>query len=328
MLDADGGPSLPRQRLAPTPQMSSTSWGSAPRQHGFSARRPQPNPASMVGATAQDQALRCEKRTVSAVKWCLGWPRPRAGRAGPGGKYWTCGVAAVGNEADTVASEEDDAGSRVAFEVWEPRAENPEATRRKVPASAIASRLFEKLQNDASSGSGKAVTGAVVAVSATATEAEIQAVKTAAQVAGFADVTTLGADIAIALAHGFDKVPQSRAGGDGTSGTGTGVDGASGTAADSKAGEECESKENAAAPLTTTKPARHILILMLVPASTASIYFAPTLWICSNSCYNVGRRGLVHRRCIGSVVCEAVQATESSRYYGVAPFSRKTQESM
>eukprot|EP00946_MAST-07B_sp_MAST-7B-sp1_P002734 g2734.t1 len=274
-LDADGGLVAPADSGSrPTPQIlvnelgqrTTPAWVQCPATTAKSGQY-------VVGATAQDQALRCEKRTVSAVKMALGHgldheqvERARAA------KYWTCGVAAVGNEADAVASEEDDAGSRVAFEVWEPRAENPEATRRKVPASAIASRLFEKLQNDASSGSGKAVTGAVVAVSATATEAEIQAVKTAAQVAGFADVTTLGADIAIALAHGFDKVPQSRADGDGTSGTGKGVDGASGTAADSKAGEKCESKENAAAPLTTTKPARHILILDVgACSSTASI---------------------------------------------------------
>ena len=41
------------------------------------------------------------------------------------------------------------------FEVWEPRAEDPEATRRPVSANLIAAKLLEKLRSDALSDRGK-----------------------------------------------------------------------------------------------------------------------------------------------------------------------------
>ena len=54
------------------------------------------------------------------------------------------------------------------------------------------------------------MTGAVIAVSATATASEINAIKSAAEVAGFEEVLTIGSDIAIALAHGFDRVQETK----------------------------------------------------------------------------------------------------------------------
>ena len=168
----------------------------------------------VVGATAQDQALRCGKRTVCAIKMALGHAMedPQVQRA-QSSKYWSCKVVGASEDDDPASSEGDKGASpkcdSVKFEVWEPRADDPEATRRHISADFIAAKLFEKLKNDATSGSGVAVSGAVVAVSASASLSEINAVKKAAESAGFKEVITIGSDIAIALAHGFDKIPKS-----------------------------------------------------------------------------------------------------------------------
>ena len=223
-------------------------------------------------------------------------------------KYWSCGVVATqnigdnigDNVEDTVENNVDGVGDRgaaeskadaaeskadadaaskaaegsVAFEVWEPRAERPEATRRQVSAQRVAAQLLGKLREDALSGSGKNVTGAVIAVPATATPAEIEAVKAAAREAGFEDVTTIGADVAVALAHGFDKVPQ-----DGEEAAPAAPEEASAATAeaDSKEAKDAPPPASAATALAPTKPARRILVLDIGACSaTASIL------LCSN----------------------------------------------
>jgi molecular chaperone DnaK (HSP70) len=276
--DAPGVRPTPQVLVNELGQRSTPAWVQCPPTAATSAGNK--NSHYVVGGTAQDQALRCEKRTVRAVKLALGhgFGHAQVERARLA-KYWSCGVVAnagAGLASDATSAVSDVAASKaaedsVAFEVWEPRAENPEATRRQIPAQRIAAQLFDKLRNDALSGSGKNVTGAVVAVPATATAAEVAAFEAAAREAGFADVATIGADIAVALAHGFDKVPKTSGGALAAKQVPAANTAAVAGSKEAK-DDACPLSPSGATALAPTKPARRILILDIGACSaTASI---------------------------------------------------------
>jgi molecular chaperone DnaK (HSP70) len=156
----------------------------------------------VVGATARDQAQRCEKRTVSAIKLALGHATADAQvQEAVKNKVWTCDVVETKAEAGEQGT--------VGFSVIEPRATDPEKTKRTFSATSLAASVLKQLLGDASSTSGKDVKGCVLAVHPNATDKENAALVSAAKMAGFEEIAMLTSDVAAALAYGFDKVTAS-----------------------------------------------------------------------------------------------------------------------
>jgi molecular chaperone DnaK (HSP70) len=140
----------------------------------------------VIGLTARDQARRCEDRTVSAIKVALGNSvNSSKVQEAIESKVWTCDVV-------------DNNQKEASFSIQ---------GKKNISATDLATKVIKQLLEDVSSGSGKDVKGCVLAVHPNATESENNALVAAAKKAGFEQVTMLTSDVAVALAYGFDKMP-------------------------------------------------------------------------------------------------------------------------